>query len=52
MSFWVQTIIHKLEHGPAYRYLSYAVGVILVVTLAIFYDFALYRNLSMLVVIS
>jgi len=46
MSFWVQTIIHKLEHGPAYRYLSYAVGVILVVTLAIFYDFALYRNLS------
>ena len=46
MSFWIQTIIHKLEHGPAYRYLSYLVGVMFVATLAIFYDFALYRNLS------
>lgn len=46
MSYWIQTIIHKLEHGPAYRYLSYVVGVILFVTLAIVYDFSLYRNLS------
>src|SRR5436190_4628773 len=46
MSFRLQEIIHKLEHGPAYRYLSYAVGLIFVITLAIFYDFALYRNLS------
>ena len=46
MSFRLQEIIHKLEHGPTYRYLSYAVGVIFVATLAIFYDFALYRNLS------
>ncbi len=46
MSFRLQEIIHKLEHGPAYRYLSFAVGVIFFATLAIAYNFGLYRNLS------
>lgn len=46
MSFRLQEIIHKLEHGPAYRYLAYVVGVIFFITVAVAYDTALYRNLS------
>lgn len=46
MSFRLQEIIHKLEHGPAYRYLSYVVGIIFFASVAVCYDLALYRNLS------
>ena len=46
MSFRLQEIIHKVEQGPAYRYLAYVVGVIFFVTVAVAYDLALYRNLS------
>jgi 4-amino-4-deoxy-L-arabinose transferase-like glycosyltransferase len=46
MSFRLQEIIHKVEHGPAYRYLSYFVGIIFFATVAVCYDGALYRNLS------
>src|SRR5688572_31535539 len=46
MSFRLQEIIHKVEHGPAYRVLTYVVGVIFFVTVAVCYDLALYRNLS------
>src|SRR5262245_15079341 len=46
MTFRLQEIIHALEQGPAYRYLSYVVGVIFFVTVAVCYDLALYRNLS------
>src|SRR5262245_56390756 len=46
MSFRLQEIIHKIEHGTGYRYLSYVVGVIFFVTVAVSYDLALYRNLS------
>src|SRR5687767_8997375 len=46
MSFRLQEIIHKVEHGPAYRYLAYVVGIIFFATVAVCYDLALYRNLS------
>lgn len=46
MSFRLQEIIHKVEHGPAYRYLAYVVGVIFFATVAVAYDLSLYRNLS------
>jgi len=46
MSFRLQEIIHAIEQGPAYRYLSYVVGVIFFATITVFYDSALYRNLS------
>jgi len=46
MSFRLQEIIHKVEHGPTYRYLAYVVGIIFFATVAVCYDLALYRNLS------
>lgn len=46
MSFRLQEIIHKVEHGPVYRYLAYVVGVIFFASVAIAYNFSLYRNLS------
>lgn len=46
MSARVQELIHKFEVGSGYRILSYVVGVIAFLALAVFYDSALYRNLS------
>jgi hypothetical protein len=46
MSFRLQEIIHKIEQGPAYRYLAYVVGVIFFATVAVFYNVTLSRNLS------
>ena len=46
MSVRLQEFIHKFEVGSGYRLLSYIVGVIVFLALAVFYDSALYRNLS------
>src|SRR5437867_9347296 len=46
MALRLQEWIHRLEVGPGYRFLSYGVALIAFVALAVFYDLALYRNLS------
>src|SRR5262245_8084840 len=46
MPMRLQEWIHKVEVGSGYRILAYIVGLIAFVALAVFYDLALYRNLS------
>jgi hypothetical protein len=42
----MQEWIHKLEEGPWYRYVRLALGVIVMVGVATWYDLSVYRNLS------
>jgi hypothetical protein len=46
MPIRLQEVLHKLEVGSGYHYVKYAAGLLAIVTLAVFYDAAAFKNLS------